>query len=94
MIVSVVLFNLAWPNTGFAGRYGSHMVMENCNVFPRALQISDSTLLSSCTPILPLIMTSQEIRVKQVNYLFWNMAILVHNQQLPLETVHVATQHM
>ena len=36
--------------------------------FPR---IRDSALLSSCATILPLIMTSQEIRVKQVNYFFF-----------------------
>lgn len=43
-------------------------LMENYNVFPR---IRDSALLSSCAAILPLIMTSQEIRVKQVNYFFF-----------------------
>lgn len=43
-------------------------LMENYDVFPR---IRDSALLSSCAAILPLIMTSQEIRVKQVNYFFF-----------------------
>ena len=60
---------------------------------PRALRICDGAPLSSRASILPLIMTSQEIRIKQVNYVFWNMATLVHNQQ-PLESVHVDTQHM
>lgn len=45
-------------------------LMENYNVFPRAHAISDSTLLSSRSSIMPLIMISQEITVKQVNYAF------------------------
>lgn len=84
MIVSVVLFILARPNTGSAGRYDSDDGKLQC-FFPRALRICDSTLLSSCTSILPLIMTSSKIRDKQVNCFVWNIAILVRNkQQQPL----------
>lgn len=88
--MNAVLFTFAWPNTGSAGRYGSadgklqYFSQGQCNLL--------QNFLSSCSSIIPLIMISQEIRVKQVNYSFgkWS-SWSVCSQQPPRETVYVDT---
>jgi len=86
MILSVVLFTLTRSNTGSADRYGRWKITM---FFPGPPRICGSPLMSSCASIFPLIKTSQEIRVKQVNYFFLKRVDLVPDQQRLLETVHV-----
>lgn len=64
------VFALTGSNMVLLGLLHKAVLMETYDVFPRARVISDSTLSTSCSSIMPLIMIGQEIIVKQVNYSF------------------------
>lgn len=91
LIASVVVFTLTWLNTGSAGRFGSGD--KNYSDFPRAFQISYSTLSSSRSLIISQIMTSREIQ-GTFRFFFCPVGVWSFPTSSPLETVHVDTQHM